>query len=48
MNQQKSLSFENEKTQCKDIYEVLSHIAIFKPLISCLFPEMPEGFWINH
>ncbi len=48
MKQQKSPSFENEKTQCKDIYEVLSHIAIFKPLISCLFPEMPEGFWINH
>ncbi len=37
-------SFDDEKTQCKDIYEVLSHIAIFKPLISCINPGISKDF----
>ena len=28
-----------EREICENIYEVLAHIAIFKPLLSCVFPE---------
>ncbi len=48
MNEIQNFNFEYEQKKCSDVYEVLSHIAIFKPLISCVFPEYDEKFWIKH
>lgn len=34
--------FEQERKTCSNIYEILGHIAIFTPLVSCVFP------WFSH
>jgi len=33
---------QRESKTCSDIYDVLAHPAIFKPLISCVFPGFIE------
>lgn len=46
MNNSIENTFDSERKECKDIYEVLSHVAIFNPLMTCVFPE-PEDKYLT-
>lgn len=48
MNKSQELNLENERKECSNIFEVLSHIAIFKPLVYCVFSETKDEFWIQY
>lgn len=36
------ISFEWEKKTCSNIYEILAHPAVFRPLFFCLYPYLPK------
>lgn len=46
MNNSIENTFDSERKECKDIYEVLSHVAIFNTLMTCVFPE-PEDKYLT-
>lgn len=44
MNNISDFELQNEAKTCKSVFEILSHIIIFKPLIKCMFKNELENF----